>query len=57
MIGDTPADIQCARAINARAVAVATGMYNVSQLEDHNPDYLFSDLSRTEHILNVLMDH
>jgi phosphoglycolate phosphatase len=56
VIGDTPADIQCARAINARAVAVATGMYDLQQLQGHRPDYLFGDLSCTDRVLNVLMN-
>lgn len=54
VIGDTPADIQCARAINARAVAVATGMYAAEQLRPHAPDHLFEDLSRTSEIVRVL---
>lgn len=56
VIGDTPADIQCARAINARAVAVATGMYDLQQLKGHRPDYVFGDLSCTDRVLDVLMN-
>lgn len=54
VIGDTPADIQCARAIRARAVAVATGTYAADQLRPHAPDHLFDDLSCTAEILSVL---
>ncbi len=54
VIGDTPADIQCARAINARAVAVATGMYSSSQLKPHSPDHLFDDLSATNDVYELL---
>lgn len=50
VIGDTPADIRCARAINARAVAVATGVYSRDQLSPHEPDHLFDDLSATEDV-------
>ncbi len=34
IIGDTPRDIECARAVGAIAVAVATGHYSVDDLED-----------------------
>lgn len=34
VIGDTPHDIHCARAIGARAVAVATGPYSVDELRE-----------------------
>ncbi|MEQ9411287.1 MAG: HAD family hydrolase [Fuerstiella sp.] len=47
VIGDTPADIRCARAIGARAVAVATGGYSANDLNSHTPDHLFADFSET----------
>ena len=55
VIGDTPADIRCARAINARAIAVATGMYPFDELESYNPDYLFADLSDTAAVVRRLL--
>jgi phosphoglycolate phosphatase len=45
VVGDTPADIACARAIGASVVAVATGMYDSGELATHNPDHLFKDFS------------
>jgi phosphoglycolate phosphatase-like HAD superfamily hydrolase len=45
VIGDTPLDIRCARAIGAKAVAVATGWHSREELATHQPDLLFSDLS------------
>ena len=45
VIGDTPADIQCARAIGAKAVAVATGVYPYEELQARQPDFLFADFS------------
>jgi phosphoglycolate phosphatase len=45
VIGDTPLDVQCARAIGARVVAVATGQHSVSQLKAAEPDMVLSDLS------------
>lgn len=55
VIGDTPADIRCARAINARAAAVATGVYSREQLSPHSPDHLFDDLSETDTVISRLL--
>lgn len=55
VLGDTPADIQCARAIKARAIAVATGVYDSSELSRHDPDHLFEDLGDTGRVLDVLL--
>lgn len=43
VIGDTPSDVKCARAIGARAVAVATGIFSYEELEATGPDHLFRD--------------
>ncbi len=45
IVGDTPADIACARAIGARAVAVATGFASREELAAASPDHLLDDLS------------
>jgi phosphoglycolate phosphatase-like HAD superfamily hydrolase len=45
VIGDTPLDVRCARAIGARAVAVATGWHSLEELAACEPDLLFADLS------------
>lgn len=44
IIGDTPHDIDCARAIGARAIGVATGRYSVEQLAAHGADLVLPDL-------------
>jgi phosphoglycolate phosphatase-like HAD superfamily hydrolase len=44
VIGDTPLDIACARAIGARVAAVATGFFTVEELAAFKPDLLLSDL-------------
>ena len=56
VIGDTPHDIRCARAGGAKAVAVATGNYDLATLERHQPDVLFKDLSETDAVLRALLD-
>lgn len=55
IIGDTPADILCARAGKATAVAVASGWHAASTLADYHPDHLFENLSDTEQVLQILM--
>jgi phosphoglycolate phosphatase-like HAD superfamily hydrolase len=45
IIGDTPLDVDCARACGARAIAVATGFYPYDELEGCGPDLLFNDFS------------
>lgn len=44
VIGDTPLDVQCARAVGARAVAVATGWHRTEELAVCQPDVLVTDL-------------
>lgn len=45
IIGDTEADIACARAIGARAVAVTTGFATRAVLAAAQPDYLLDEIS------------
>jgi phosphoglycolate phosphatase len=45
VIGDTPLDIQCARCIGAKAVAVATGFHSMEELAAEKPDLLLNDFS------------
>lgn len=45
VIGDTPLDVGCARAVGATAVAVCTGWHPRAELADCRPDHLFDDLS------------
>jgi len=44
VIGDTPLDVRCARAIGAQAVAVATGGHALDELAHAEPDLLLADL-------------
>lgn len=45
VIGDTPLDVQCARAIGVKAIAVTTGWHSAEELQATNPDLLLADLS------------
>ncbi len=45
VIGDTPHDIACARAVGAHAVATATGGFTYEELGEHKPDLLVRDFS------------
>src|SRR5207302_2016162 len=45
VIGDTPLDIRCARAIGAKILAVATGGHALSELKLHKPDFAVPDLT------------
>jgi phosphoglycolate phosphatase len=56
VIGDTPADIDCARSVGARTLAVATGRYSVDELAGHAPTTVLPDLTETERVLAALLD-
>jgi phosphoglycolate phosphatase len=48
VIGDTPFDIRCGRAINAKVLAVATGGATLEELKRHQPDWAVEDLRRIQ---------
>ena len=48
VVGDTPLDIACARAIGARVLAVATGSYSVRQLKPHQPTWVADTMEQVE---------
>lgn len=52
VIGDTPLDIRCARAIGAKALAVATGGHTLAELAAAEPDLALADLSDPEPFLS-----
>ncbi|MBI2160175.1 MAG: HAD hydrolase-like protein [Candidatus Rokubacteria bacterium] len=54
IIGDTPHDVDCARACGAAAVAVATGQYAMKALAACAPDLLFGDFSDVDRALVAL---
>jgi phosphoglycolate phosphatase-like HAD superfamily hydrolase len=54
VVGDTPHDVACARAIGARAVAVASGGYGADDLREAGPWLLLDDLPSPERFARLL---
>jgi phosphoglycolate phosphatase-like HAD superfamily hydrolase len=54
VVGDTPHDISCARAVGAVPVAVATGSFTAKDLRGAGADLVFEDLSDTAAFLKLL---
>lgn len=57
LIGDTPSDISAAHSIEAECIAVATGGYNVDELQKAGADYVLYDLSDTDCVLALMGLH
>jgi len=53
VIGDTPLDVRCARAIGAKVLAVATGMHTLEELAAAGPDLVLEDLADPKPFLNM----
>src|SRR4029077_2032371 len=51
VVGDTPHDVACARAVGAVPISVATGGYTSVQLRESGADIVFEDLSATGEFL------
>jgi phosphoglycolate phosphatase len=56
LIGDTPRDIEAAKASGSRVLAVATGRYGVEELADHEPDLVFSTLEDVEQVYGAVRE-
>ncbi len=54
VIGDTPHDIECGRAIGARTIAVATGDYTLDELLEHDPWRSFEALPPVDEFVDLL---
>jgi phosphoglycolate phosphatase len=46
VVGDTPLDIQCGRAIGAKVLAVASGGATLDELKAHQPDWAVPHLNK-----------
>ena len=56
VIGDTPADIECGRALGVRAIGVATGSYTVDELLEYGPHAVFETLADTQRVMRAIVD-
>ena len=54
VVGDTPLDVDCARHVGARSLAIATGSHSVDELRAAGADVVLKDLGDTEEVLRVL---
>jgi phosphoglycolate phosphatase len=55
IIGDTPLDVDCARACGARAVAVATGQHSMAELAACEPDDIFPSFADVDAAVRTLV--
>ena len=51
VVGDTPRDIEAAKANGVKVVAVASGPYTRDELAEYKPDYLIGSLKEMEEIM------
>jgi len=54
VIGDTPLDIDCARAHGARSIGVATGPFSVAELTDAGADLVVPTLEDVDRVMAFL---
>ncbi len=54
IVGDTPEDVACGRPIGARAVAVATGFYDVAALRAAGAAHVFESFADTRAVLDAV---
>jgi len=55
IIGDTEHDIRCARVLDARSIAVATGNFTMHELSKHQPGALFRNFAATGDVLTEIL--
>ena len=48
VIGDTPKDIACGKAVGAKTIAVATGKFSYDELAEYKPDLVVANLLQAE---------
>ncbi|MCT4620133.1 MAG: HAD hydrolase-like protein [Marinisporobacter sp.] len=53
VIGDTKLDIECAKILGIKSIAVATGSYSAEKLAEYAPDYLLESLEDQTEFLKI----
>lgn len=56
VIGDTPHDIACGKAIGAKTIGVATGTFSLETLQSHHPTAAFNDFSDPAAFVRLIED-
>jgi phosphoglycolate phosphatase-like HAD superfamily hydrolase len=56
IIGDTEHDIHCARVLDTRSIAVATGNFSMQELAAHNPGALFENFAATGEVITEILN-
>ncbi len=56
IVGDTPLDILCGRAVGAKSVAVATGPYSGDELQAFTPDVILPNLANVERAEHAILN-
>jgi phosphoglycolate phosphatase-like HAD superfamily hydrolase len=54
ILGDTPNDIACGRALGVKAIAVATGRFAPEELAGHEPDAVFPTFADVPAVLRAI---
>jgi phosphoglycolate phosphatase len=54
VVGDTPRDVEAAKAYNLKTIAVATGMYSAHELRDCGADYVVENFKNKDKILEII---
>ncbi len=54
ILGDTPNDIACGRALGVKAIAVATGRFSPQELARHAPDAVFPTFADVPAVLRAI---
>ncbi|ACF14102.1 Haloacid dehalogenase domain protein hydrolase [Chloroherpeton thalassium ATCC 35110] len=55
IIGDTEHDVRCAKVLNSKCIAVATGYYSIESLEAGKPDHVVENLRDTTRIKEMIL--
>jgi phosphoglycolate phosphatase-like HAD superfamily hydrolase len=54
LIGDTPRDVEAAKANGMTAIAVATGIFDFQALEKAGADFVFENLNDADRLVSIL---